>query len=195
MEVEYEATFENINKDEVRQKLKDAGATLVRPEFDRHNVNFDFPPGIGIPGGWLRVRDEAGEITMSLKVVNGEGIERQKETKLNIDSFDNAVQMLGLMGCLPRASQESKRELWKINETEITIDEWPFLEPFVEIESKSEQSVKEVSELLGFDYNNALFDSVDAQYSKKYNISLDAVNLRTPKILFDMENPFINRND
>jgi len=33
MQVEYEATFANIDKDEVREKLKSIGAQLVRPEF------------------------------------------------------------------------------------------------------------------------------------------------------------------
>lgn len=195
MEVEYEATYENINKDEMRERLKSAGAELVRPQFHRHNKNFHFPPTIGVKGGWIRVRDEAGHITMSLKIVDGEGIERQKELKLEIDNFDAAVEMLEIMGCTVRAQQESLREIWKLHDVDITLDEWPFLEPFVEIEGMSEQAVKEVSELLQFDFSKALFDSVDAQYSKKYNISLDAVNLRTPRILFDMENPFVNRHD
>ncbi len=195
MEIEYEATYENINKDEVREHLKNVGAVLLRPEFSRRNKNFDFPPTVGVKGGWMRVRDEDGDVSMSLKIVDGEGIERQKELKLQIDNFNAGVELLEIMGCIVRAYQESKREIWKLEDVDVTIDEWPFLEPFVEIEGNSEYAVRKVSEILGFDYETALFDSVDVQYSKKYNISLDAVNLRTPKILFNMENPFINRND
>lgn len=33
MQIEYEATFPNIDKNEIREKLKNVGATLVRPEF------------------------------------------------------------------------------------------------------------------------------------------------------------------
>lgn len=33
MQIEYEATFININKDEIRARLKKVGATLVKPEF------------------------------------------------------------------------------------------------------------------------------------------------------------------
>ena len=32
MQTEYEATFININKDEIREKLKSVGAVLVKPE-------------------------------------------------------------------------------------------------------------------------------------------------------------------
>ncbi len=195
MKVEFEATFENIDKDEMRAKLKEAGATLVREEFMQKRIVFNLPEGHGINGGWLRVRDEGDKITMGLKQIDGEGIERQKETELVINDFEKGVEFLESIGCARKAYQESFRELWHFENVEITIDEWPFLEPFIEIEGNSEQEVKSVSEKLGFDYSTALFDSVDAQYAKKYNITIDAVNQRTPEILFKMENPFVNRND
>ncbi|NBS41741.1 hypothetical protein EBS80_03705, partial [bacterium] len=58
MHIEYEATFENVDKDAIRAKLKEAGATLVRPEFVQKRVVFNLPKGHEIPGGWLRVRNE-----------------------------------------------------------------------------------------------------------------------------------------
>lgn len=33
MDIEYEATFLDINKDKIRQKLKGIGAELIKPEF------------------------------------------------------------------------------------------------------------------------------------------------------------------
>lgn len=196
MQVEYEATFENVNKDEIRQKLNSIGAKLMRPEYMQRRTVFNMPDGHGVTGGWLRVRDEGDKITMSLKVIDGEGIERQKETEMVISNYEAGVSLLENIGCEKKAYQESLRELWQIDGVDITIDEWPFLEPFIEVEGASESIVKEVSEKLGYNYSTALFDSVDAQYSKKYNITIDAVNQRTPRILFDMpENPFVNRED
>ena len=46
-------------------------------------------------------------------------------------------------------------------------------------------------EKLGFDWGEAIFDSIDYVYSKKYDISIDKINNHTPKIVFEMENPFI----
>lgn len=195
MEIEYEATFEKIDKDEIRAKLKDVGAELVRPEFMQKRMVFNLPTGHEKKGGWLRVRDEGDKITMSLKIVDGTSIQDQKELQINVDSFESGTAMLEAIGCERKAFQESKRELWKLDEVEITIDEWPFLEPYVEVEGKSEEDVKRTSELLGFDYSTALFDSVDGQYAVKYGISKDQINQRTPEILFDMENPFVNRSD
>lgn len=82
-----------------------------------------------------------------------------------------------------------------LDDVEITIDEWPFLEPFVEVEGKSEEAVKAVSEKIGFTYNDALFCAVGTLYSKKYNLDEDIINNKTPKIVFEMENPFLREKE
>ncbi|MDD5738539.1 MAG: CYTH domain-containing protein [Candidatus Pacebacteria bacterium] len=197
MQTEYEATFINIDKDEIREKLKKVGAILVKPEILMKRYIFYLPQGHDKPGAFVRVRDEGDKITMSFKVIARGGsanIEDQKELCLTIDSFNNAVEFLKEMGCTEKAYQESKREVWQIIETEICIDEWPFLEPFVEVEGPSEQEVKDVSEKLGFDYSQALFCAVGTIYAKKYgkyNIDEKRINNETPRIVFDMENPFV----
>ena len=191
MEIEYEATFININKQDIKEKLRKIGAELIRPEFLQKRIVFNLPKERKIKGGWVRVRDEGDKITMSLKIVDGAGIKSQKEICLKVDSLEKAEEFLTLLGCQKKAYQENKRELWEIDNIEVTIDEWPFLEPFVEIEGDSEESVKHISEKLGFNYKEALFCSTDTIYSKKYNISEDIINNQTPKIVFEMKNPFI----
>ena len=76
-----------------------------------------------------------------------------------------------------------------LDEVEIMIDEWPFLEPFVEVEGKSEEEVKKVSEKIGFDYSKALFSNTALLYQRKYNIPNDKINVE-PLVVFDMKNPF-----
>jgi len=192
MDIEYEATFTNVDKNKIREKLSSLGAYQKRKEYLQKRSVFNLPKGNEIKGGWLRVRDEGERITMSLKVVDGGKIEDQKETQLVVDSFDEARKFLLGIFCQEKAFQESRRELWLLDGVEVTIDEWPFLEPFVEVEGSSEESVKQVSEKLGFDYGLAKFCSVDILYNEKYGTSLDEINNKTPKILFDMENPFLN---
>lgn len=193
MKIEYEATFQKIDKNDIRQKLEQAGARIVRPEFLQKRVTFHFPEGHEIAGGWVRVRDEADKITLSLKVVDGINIENQKETLLEVNNFEDARSLLATLGCREKAYQENNRELWLLDDVEITIDEWPFLEPFVEVEGSSEEEVKSVSEKMGFNYTDALFCAVGTLYSKKYGLEEDIINNQTPKIVFDMENPFIKK--
>ena len=190
MNIEYEATFENVDKDDVRDRLRAAGAALVRAEYAQKRVVFNMPLGHEIPGGWLRVRDEGGKTTMSLKVVDGSSIENQKEICLAVDDFDAAVEFLSLVGADRKAHQETRRELWSLDGTEVTIDEWPFLEPFVEVEGRDEATVRAASEKIGFDYATAVFCSTDTLYARKYGISEDRFNNHSPRIVFDMENPF-----
>jgi adenylate cyclase class 2 len=191
MNIEYEATFPDIDKEEMRRTLEKAGATLARPEFLQKRVVFTFPEGHEITGGWMRVRDEGNKITMSLKIVDGDKIENQKEICLTVDSFDQAELLLTTLGCKKKSYQETKRELWMLDDTEITIDEWPFLRPFLEIEGKSEETVKQATQKLGLDYTKALFGAVDIIYIHQYpHLTFDRINT-TPLIIFEGENPFL----
>jgi adenylate cyclase class 2 len=193
MNIEYEATFPDIDKDTIREKLKAVGATLVRPEYMQKRVVFDMPLGHEIPGGWVRVRDEGDKITLSLKVVDGDKIENQKETCLTVDSFEEGVNLLLSLGCRKKSYQETKRELWMLDETEVTIDEWPFLHPFVEVEGKSEETVQAVSLKLGFDYAQAVFGAVDVIYRRQYpHLTYGRIN-HAPRIVFDGENIFAQK--
>lgn len=191
MNIEYEATFTEINKDEIRGRLEKIGAKLVRPEFTQRRTTFNLPENHDSGHAWARVRDEGDKITLSLKVVDREKIENQKEVCLQIDSLEKAEVFLSEVGCIKKAYQVTKREIWIFNDVEIMIDEWPFLEPFVEIEGKSEKAVMEVAKKLGFDYSKAKFCAVGILYAKKYNLPEGFINNNTPLITFDMKNPFL----
>ncbi|MFA6466965.1 MAG: CYTH domain-containing protein [Patescibacteria group bacterium] len=192
MQIEYEASFTNIDKDDIRSRLKKAGAQMIYPEFLMKRYVWHFPKGYEIKGGWIRVRQEADKVTMSVKIIkDNKHIEDQKETCLTVSSFEDAREIINTIGCQEIAYQESKRELWKIGQVEITIDEWPFLEPFVEIEGPNEQAIQVVAKLLDFDYSQAIFGSVDFQYAAKYGVTLEQINTQTTHIVFDMPNPFI----
>ncbi|NCU41307.1 MAG: CYTH domain-containing protein [Candidatus Moranbacteria bacterium] len=191
MQTEYEATFANIEKEALRRKLTALGARLVRPEFLQKRVNFHLPKESQVQEGWLRVRDEGEKVTISIKsILNNDVIEGQKELCLEVNDFEKAKEFCKELGCKQKAYQESKREIWMVGKTEICIDEWPWLEPFVEIEGKTEEEVKSVSEKLGFSWKEALFGAVDIQYEKKYGISKMQINNKTPRFVFGEKCPF-----
>lgn len=194
MKTEFEASFANINKEEIRKKLSELGGSLKNHEYLQKRCVFHLPEGHEIKNGWLRVREEADKITLSLKVVaNNLNIEGQKELELKVDDFESACELLETIGCKNKAYQENLREKWEIDGVEVTIDEWPYLEPYIEVEGDSESIVKSVAEKLGFNYSEAYFGAVDGMYAEKYNITEDRINNHTPKILFNMEkNPFLD---
>jgi adenylate cyclase class 2 len=191
MQIEYEATYINVDKDGMRDRLKKVGAKLLRPEFLQKRIVFDPPSHNDVEQVWLRVRDEGDKITMSLKKIDGDQIENQREICLKVDGFNKAVDLLNKIGCIQKSYQETKRELWVLDDVEITIDEWPWLEPFIEVEGCSEARVKKVSEKIGFDYGTAKFCSVTTLYTEKYNIPEKQINA-IPEIIFKSSNPFLN---
>ncbi|MDD4409747.1 MAG: CYTH domain-containing protein [Candidatus Pacebacteria bacterium] len=185
LQSEIEAKFLKINKDKIREKLATLGACLVRHEFNQKRVNFYLPGEKKTDNSWIRVRDDGGKITLSLKEVIGSDILDQKEVSIGIDSFDNAVKLLESIGCERKKIIFTRRELWRIDDVEITIDTWPFLEPFIEIEGPSEDSVKKIAELLGLNFIEAVFGAVGKVYKDRFGISLDEIEKIVGDISFD----------
>lgn len=188
MQTEYEATFLDIDKDDMRERLKNAGAKLERPEFKQRRVVLCSPLEENARYVWMRVRDEGDKITMTWKSVTGKAIDEQKEVEVTVDNFDNAIELLEKIGCVAQSYQESLREIWTLDGVEIVIDTWPFLEPLVEIEGASEEDVRTATDALGFSWENAHFESAGAFYRTKYGPNANISEL--PRLTFEMQNPF-----
>ena len=186
MNNEIEAQFLDIDKNEIREKLKEVGAKLVKPEVLMRRVVFDTGPNT-----FARVRDEGeGKIVMTYRNVADENsILGTKEVNVVIDNYENGILLLKACGLEPKAEQESYRETWVLGDVEICIDTWPWLPTFIEIEGPSEESVWDTAEKMGLKREKAKFGSVDSTYRHYYGVDEDIVNLHTPKILFDMEPP------
>jgi hypothetical protein len=77
------------------------------------------------------------------------------------------------------------------NEIEIMIDEWPGMSPFIEIEWANEEVVKKYSALLWFDYQGAIFWTVDQVYKAVVWLEEEYIN-NLKEITF--ENPPVNND-
>lgn len=108
------------------------------------------------------------------------------ELELRVDSFDSACEMFEQCGIPAKSFQENYRELWENKDIQVTIDTWPGLSPFAEVEARSEVIVKDISEQLGFNFSNAVFGSIDVVYEKELGIPASNV-IRLSAITF--ENP------
>ena len=83
MNNEIEAQFLDINKDEIRKKLRKAGANLEKPEVLMRRVVFDTGPH-----SFARVRDEGDKIVMTFKnVADDHSILGTKEVALILFHF------------------------------------------------------------------------------------------------------------
>jgi len=183
MNKEIEATFLSINKDLVRGKLKSAGFTLKNPEYLMRRKTFDFSSVAPGRNKWGRVRQESDKVTMTIKEILGTGINDTYEIELVVNDFDTAVSFFEACGIHTKAFQENKREAWIRENVEATIDTWPGLSPFLEIEGPDEVTVQKTSEELGFDFQQALFGSIDLVYEKELGIPSKEI-IKLPEITF-----------
>ena len=172
METEIEAKFPDINKEELRNKLRSLGAVLEHEEVLMRRSNFDYPDRtLDKKGGWIRVRDERNKVTLSYKQLNDRTLHGTKEISIVVGSFDKSCEFLLAVGFEIKAKQETKREKWNYKGVEITIDTWPWVPSFVELEASSEDVIKEVTIELGFGWENAMHGSVETIYQMHYDFS------------------------
>ena len=183
MKNEIEATFLSVSKDSMRTKLKEAGFVLKTPEYMMRRKTFDFSRVAPGRNKWGRVRQESDKVTMTVKEIRGTGINDTYEVELVVNDFDTACSFFEACDIHAKAFQENRREVWVRDGIEATIDTWPGLEPFVEIEGKSEDVVRKVSEELGFDFAHAVFGSIDLVYEKELGIPAETI-IRLPEITF-----------
>ena len=177
METELEAKFLDIDPDSLRKSLKESGAKLAHPERLMKRKAFDFPDErLEKEGGWIRVRDEGDKITLSYKRLVDRTLHGTKEITVEVSDFEKTCNILIAAGLQADAYQETKREKWELEGSEITIDTWPWIPTFVEIEAGSEDKLKEVVKKIGLDWKNAMHGSVETAYQKYFDVTEQEVD-------------------
>lgn len=177
MEIELEAKFLDINPVELRKKLRQLGAKLIYPEQLMSRKNFDYPDHrLEKIGGWIRVRDEKDSVTLAYKQLVSRRIEGTKEISLKVDNFGNICKFLKAIGLVDRSYQETKREKWFLKDVEITIDTWPWIPSFVELEGMEEQQLRAIASKLKIDWSKALHGSVEIVYQNYYDVTEQEVD-------------------
>lgn len=167
MQTEIEAKFLQVDPDDIRKRLKGVGAGLEQPMMLMRRVIFD-NEAMQAKNGFVRVRDEGHRIAMTYKQYDEMSLTGAKEIEFSVSDYDAAVAFVEAVGAKPKSAQEARREIWKLDEVEVVIDEWPWIDPFVEIEGPSEESVKAAAEKLGFDWSDAAFGDIMTAYRAQY---------------------------
>lgn len=167
MKTEFEAKFINVDLNFIRKQLKKIDAKQTQKMRTMRRAIID-NPAMKQKNAFLRVRDEGDKITLTYKQFNDLSVDGAKEYEIVVSDFQATIELLRSAGLPYRSFQESKRETWKFGDAEIVLDEWPWLNPYVEIEGNSEAHVREISEQLGFAWENAIFGDVMAAYRAQY---------------------------
>ncbi|MFC9879029.1 class IV adenylate cyclase [Streptomyces libani] len=165
---EYEAKFLEIDVDALRDHLKAAGAEQVFPRtmFTRLIFENDSVQG----EQWLRLRDEGGKTTLTLKqVTDASHINGTTEIEVEVSDLEKTAELLKALGLRQVRYQQNYREEWQLGGVTYDVDTWPDLPTFLEVEGSSEQAVRAAVAELGLDYNEARFGSIDLIYKSELN--------------------------
>jgi adenylate cyclase class 2 len=185
LKTEIEAKFLDVDFGLLRQKLVAVGAECTQPMRLMRRVVIE-PPELAKKDAFVRVRDEGDKVTMTYKQFHDHtALSGVKEIEVSVSDFDATVALLASAGLEHKSFQESRRETWEFKGTEIVMDEWPWLSPYIEIEGPSEESVKEVAAELGFDWSDAVFGSVTVAYQAEYPEGDSRKLITIPKVSFD----------
>ena len=183
--LEIEAKFMPVKREDIIPLLIEQGFTCIRPFTLLKRAVFHPNGSKDSDSLYARVRDEGDRITMTVKrILHTEAIDGVEEADLLINSFQEGCHLLRMLGLEQSAYQETTREVWCKDSVEVMCDEWPGLPPFIEIESHTEQDVKDTAESLGLNYQDAVFGAVNSLYEREWGINCDWLN-RVPRITFD----------
>lgn len=176
---EYEAKFLKIDVDALRDRLQAAGAERVfgKTMFTRLIFENDAVKG----EQWLRLRDEGGKTTLTLKqVTDATHINGTTEIEIEVNDLERTAELLTALGLRQVRYQQNYREEWQLNGVTYDFDTWPELPTFLEIESSSEDAVRKAVADIGLDYTEARFGSIDLIYKSELGRDI----LAEPTLLF-----------
>jgi predicted adenylyl cyclase CyaB len=89
----------------------------------------------------IRTRNEGKKITFTIKEKSNT---YDKEWEVNVDNQNTMNDMLQLLGVKKTYTLEKFREIYKDDNNELVFDHYPGLEPYLEIESNSEDNLLKI---------------------------------------------------
>ena len=193
MQTEIEVKFVQIDIDDIRERLKANGGTLVHPLRLMRRVIIEQPEHRE-EHSFIRVRDEGDKTTLTFKrrktMELAKDAHNTQELEVVVSDFDNTVEIFKEAGWPPVSYQESKRETWTVGDSEVVIDVWPWVKPYIEIEAATEEAMKATAELLGFKWDDAFYGRIEHVYRLEYDIDpgfQGPIDLK--ELTFDMQVP------
>lgn len=157
---EIETRIVDIDVDDIRKKMMAANALKVKAENQTNHI-FDFEDRrLLSQKGYARVRVVEDTLTNKFiyfmttkKIISQEKYKVMEENEVTVDNAETAINLFKSLGLIETETIKKYRESYKYKNTLVEIDIndpsfCPF--PYIEIETSSEDELKEVVDLLGY---------------------------------------------
>ncbi len=181
--IEIERKILNVDVESLSKKIIELGA---EQKFSGKisTKYFDYPDGrIKQNNELLRVRLMEGK-TVELvykcdpKVEDDCKILTEKELQLSPDQFDNTCDFLTSLGFVQTMYFEKKRTQFVLGSTKFEIDEYPMLDPLLEIEAESASEIDEMIAKLELTDNEQSHENINQLFARLHpSETLDGLTL------------------
>ncbi len=190
MNLEIEKLFWDVDEEKLRDKILELGGKIKKQKTLYKRVVKSFGETDGIYS-WIRIRDEGDKVMMTLKKRKDDD-SYSEEYEVEVSNFEMTKSIFENSPIGINSYQENWRETFSLNDCEVAIDVWPFLEPVCEIESESEEKLLETAKMLGLDFEKSFNKNITSVYKMKYGYTITELPLEKQKnIYFGATNPFI----
>lgn len=150
IEIEKKYRLTQEQREAVVQRLREAGAQVVRDEEFEENTIYR-GAALQRETSVLRLRrvGERALLTFKERFPSSSAIKHQREEETEVADADAMNAILELLGFTPALVYEKRRQTWHFRNTEVVIDELSF-GLFMEIEGEEEE-IKAAERELGID--------------------------------------------
>jgi adenylate cyclase class 2 len=159
----------------LRAQLQAVGARAVGAEFEVNTVYRG--PGLEARLRLLRLRRVGGRAVLTFKErpPTTASIKQQREDETEVADADALAAILEGLGYTPALVYEKRRETWRLDETEIVLDELPF-GWFVEIEGAETaiNAVEHKLELATAEVEHATYPALAEQHGTRCGSVVEA---------------------
>ena len=173
MALEIEAKFAVAHLGDLRQRLLDNGAHLIRDRVLERNWRFDDDQAqLSAEGKVLRLRQDAGA-SLTYKQGQSDPLIRT-EIEFEVSHAEEAKAFLDALGFRVIWVYEKYREVFELEGVEIALDQLPF-GTFVEIEGSSTEAISSISQALGLAWAARLtmsYSEIFADWQQKEGLTL-----------------------
>lgn len=167
MQTEFEIKVLEIDQTDIAKRLEALGFTAKpRQEFKRYVYNLENA------NSWVRLRTDGTKTALTYKSFEKDAIDGVQELEVEVSDFEKTNELLELLGYKASTYQENNRQVYQLDTIEISVDEWPKIPAYLEIEAKDQKTVEEYIEKLGLGSAKTTSAPTSEVY-KLYGLSLD----------------------
>ena len=174
---ENEIKILGIDVSDITARLGESGFEVSRELFFRRVIYNVIPQN---PNEWIRLRTDGEYTTLTYKKFLGDLIDGVEEVEVEVASFDQFRILLGRAGLKEKSYQENRRVLFRssTNPLEVSIDFWPKIPPYLEIEGESPTAVEAAVTGFKLEQHERTSATTEAVYSR-YGIDLASIRVLT----------------